>query len=341
MTKELVQQAIDILTSRGKIGKAINTSGENIVFNCPFTANHGGRLEQRTPSFAIHEEGGMWQCFSCGRRAPTIYALYSQLMGISEEEAHNEIGEPRFTANMVLDRLQALKSGVDDLRPLPMEPFPHTVPAYSHPSSANYLRNRNIPEDVAEMANLQYFDGYSLPTFSGKPGMSGKRILFPLEHQAEIVGYSARAISDASWGPKYYRPVTNVNSIIYNPARVSPKTHRYVFVVEGEFSCLACLREKLPTICTFGANVSRRQAEWLVQFDTVIFLYDPDVAGDIGAGKAFNYMNGYTGLRKFILPGVDPADMLPGFGETLRVMAETPQKEVDKLDLLSQSLRAL
>ena len=338
MTKQIVQQAIDMLTSQGKLGKLFNTSGENFIYSCPFTANHSGRTEQRTPSFGIQEETGQWNCFSCHRRGPDIYVLYSALMGISDEEAKNTIGEPKFSANMVLAKLEALRKGEDDLRPRPMEPYPNTVPAYKHHASASYLRQRGVPEWLAEKVGLGYCDEYMLPTFSGKAGMSGKRIIIPLEYEGQIVGYSGRSVFPNSFGPKYYRPVSHVNSMIYAPTNPDPKVVKSIFVVEGEFSLYACLREGLPTACTFGADMSQRQAEYLARFDQVLMTYDPDLAGDIGAAKAYAYLNGFTQVRKLILPGKDPAEMAPGYGSTLMAMANTRPQQHDKLGALKQLL---
>jgi len=342
-TRETVMRTIRELQAKGKLGQAENTSGDNWTFSCPFRHNHGGRVQQGTPSFAIHTEEGLWNCFSkkCGAGGTSIHNLYARLMDVSDDQAKEVLGDEVMPLSALEANLEALRTRQDDF-PTPLGDWPaETKLIHELAECATYLESRNIPRELWAQAELVGFHGERLETFDGK-GVRGTRILMPIYWEGQRVGYSARGIYD--WQkPKYYRPISNVGSCVYNPAKITPYEHDTIFVVEGEFDALVCMREKIPAIATFSAGVNRPQAQFLARFKQVIFLYDPDEAGFIGANKAIEKYKGFfASTRRFDLPaGMDPGDMPSGFGQRLLAMAEKKPSKGQALDSLRAKLEEI
>jgi len=337
-SQELIHQAILTLQNHGVLGKSVSRSGDNLIFNCPFPENHGGRTSQKTASFGIRVDNGKWHCFSCKEGGKSIYSLYASLMKVEEDEALDILGQPVIPYQAVEQALQGLKSPVLS-SPSPMGPYPmNLVGIQSHKEAAAYLHSRAIPEEIWHRAKLSFCPDARMPevlTSKGPSrGVPGRRIVFPLSWEGKVVGYSGRAIDKVS-AIKYYRPVNNINQMVYNPMGYSPEGTKTIFVVEGEIDALASIREGLPTVSTFGADISYAQATWLNQFDLVVFLYDPDDAGRKGLDR---FRERYAGFfprhRVFWLPqGKDPGSMSLGWGKTIEGMLLTPatDKTLDNL----------
>jgi hypothetical protein len=206
----------------------------------------------------------------------------------------------------------------DKPEPELMTDYPAVVDIQASPEAMKYMNDRLIPESL--WCHTMYCPSPRMPEniLSGTSVM-GRRIILPFILPSGKLGYSGRAI-DNNNTPKYYRPVSHVNHCVYNPANVGPGDTNDIWVVEGEFDVLACLREGIPAVSTFSANMSEHQAGFLSMFKRVIFLYDPDTAGRDGVKKALSkyheYLKNYKVL--WLPPELDPGKMPLGFGGTLR-----------------------
>ncbi len=334
MTRETIVAVVRELRQQGHLQEREGVSGENWVFSCPITKNHGGRLRQNTPSFSIHMGTGKWGCFSCHWGSTSVYDLYARLMGMTTAEAQATVG----TMDIPLDDLEAAVNSLgeeDEKIPSPMAPWPETRNIYPGDLADNYLKERKIAQHVWEKAGLEVFSSSArFQTFAGPSSHGGPRLIMPIYYEGQRVGFSARALLPDQVA-KYYRPVNNVNSCIYNPGNIQPDTHPTVFVEEGEFDTLRSLTEEVPAVATFNAWVSVKQAAFLAQFEQVIFLYDPDPAGDAGAIKGLEKYGGFfEKARRFNMPpGMDPGDMPDGFGKRLLAMANRKPADTQITDL--------
>ncbi len=339
--QEIVWDAIKTLQEKGLLSTAVQDSGDNYTMSCPFTDNHGGRREQRTPSFGIHRSTGKWNCFSCHRGGQSVYTLFTALTGTTRVDAELTLGTPKVDTNAVLDALNAFRSG--DPMPEPMTAFPDVVAIADAPEALAYMVNgRGIPQDVLERCGVRYYGKDYMPPRMGElsSGVRGKRIIFDICHGDKVVGYSGRSMGSDE--PKYYRPVRRVNLTIYNPLNVSPQTHNYVVACEGEISCLAAIREGLPAVCTFGADISKAQAAFLAGFQTAFILFDGDDAGRKGYTEACREFGGYANLRPIILPEKeDPASMKPGWGAKVKNLLDKKRPVVDSLAKMTSELETM
>ncbi len=334
------------LQTKRLLGKIEYRSGRNLVFSCPFHANHQGRTKQNTPSFAIHIDTGYWNCFgaTCKRGSKSIYRLFAELSGIPVIQAREAIGEVTVPLSDLQDGINALGEQSSPYTPVSMAPYPKTKKIAEGDMAYKYLLDRNIPVSSWGPAGVELYDSnQNLKTFNPeKRGVPGPRLILPIIYEGACVGYSARALNDAAF-PKYYRPIENIGSCLYNPFNYSPHSVDTIFVVEGEFDVLACHREKIPAVATFSAHVSLKQAAVLARFNQVIFLYDPDPAGSTGAKQAIQRFGGFFDqVRNFSLPnGMDPGDMPVGFGKNILSLAKKGSKNNLTLDRMLSELEGL
>lgn len=339
MSREHVYSTIKKLQEAGHLGRIDHESGNNYVFSCPFTQNHGGRTQQRTPSFGIEIDNGKWNCFSCGAGGQSVNSLYAKLSQVSQETADYVLGTPTTSPDILQELLDTLKSAQEPVEL--MTPYPETVSLKKSILGASYLQNRGIPEWVQEAAGLCFYPKDKMPPLFGEDysAWPGNRIVFPIAQQGKIIGYSARSVKDDGFA-KYYRPVSGIGQVVYCPVEI--KSYDFVCVAEGELSVLACIREGLPCVGLFGSNMSREHAEFLSRFKTVVLLLDNDDAGKKGVTKALTEYASWVNFRVMWLPaGKDPADMQSGWGKHVLLNLQKPMGGVGKIDQLEQMLAGI
>jgi DNA primase len=317
MTRDLVALTIRLLQNQNVLGQENGTMGSNFRFDCPFSANHGGRKKQDTPSFYIHMDDGRFNCFGCKRGGPDVYNLYASLLGITLDDAKRQVGRPE-------NILHSLQMGLDRLNPEEWEPFcktdwPYTVPLSQAPSAQEYLDRRGIPRWLQEKAGLCFCPSdYMPPTPDNKGRVPGKRVIFPIHWKGQRIGYSGRSLQ-ANVDMKYYRPVERINQTVYNPMGYTPENTEEIWPVEGEISSLIAIREGCASVCTWGSDLSMEQAAFLCRFKRVRMMYDPDPAGLGGMKKALDAYAQFMHIATpvYLPPKMDPGDMPPGFGKTV------------------------
>lgn len=316
-SKALVLQTLRTLQADGLIGRIRMETTDNYTLSCPFVHNHGGKKDQRTPSFGIHKINGKWNCFSCGERGSSAYTLFSRLKGVSQNEATYTLGTPQENPDDVLKALQSLNS----LAPTPSlltHPV-KTVPISEEKGALDYMVKRGIPQELLTKCGIKYHTSDKMPDkLDGTPSnVLGHRIIFDILYEDKYVGYSSRTMGSDL--PKYYRPIKNVNMTFYDPTFVRRTQHTHIVVCEGEISTLAAIREGLPAVCSFGAGISRAQMSLLAKFQTVVMLFDGDEAGQKGVKTMVDSFESFANIRPMLLPqGEDPASLKPGWGEKVR-----------------------
>jgi hypothetical protein len=317
-----VLSVIDVIRQAGYLNPPHNTMSRNWIFDCPFTANHGGHSKQNTPSFGIHVGTGKWHCFgaTCLVGGKNIDELHERLIGKLPPELEKLAEQAQ--KGEVLRTIEEIQVDPGFKAPTPQIPLPHPfVPMDPSNSEFNrygqwarlYVEKRHIPLALATKAGLGWASGAYLTGSRTK----GNRIVLPLQWGGKCVGYSARAMDNSE--PKYFRPVNNIKSMVYDPMGifVPGKTIPLVFVVEGEFDCLAASREGLPTVAAFGALLSEAQAAFLsARAIQTILLFDGNAAGRNGMRAAMETFGRRMNIRRLELPDdMDPGEMPLGWGQ--------------------------
>lgn len=215
-------------------------SGDNIRACCPFH-------EETNPSFGIHLETGMYNCFSCGEKGGSLQELYFAL-------------DVPYTFNVVLE---------DDPPIIPVrspwiEFLSHSPCLYDHEDLPyfDYFQSRKIPLETLKEMDVGY--------------IRDRGIVFPIyDLERKFVGWQERRFT----GAKYinYPKSMALHNYLYGESRLREKR---VIVTEGISDCLRFLSIGENAVATFGNKVSATQAKTiLAHTNNVVVAIDNDKYG--------------------------------------------------------------
>jgi hypothetical protein len=329
-----VERVIADLQKAKKLGQPRSRGRRNIMFDCPF---HSPGKRQSTPSFGIEVNTGEWNCYNpgCGRKGPRIQILLSVLTGVPEEEA-NVLVPPTLGATKELRRRLGKDRDPLEGPPRLLAPWPKMKLIYDDADAKAYMAHRRIPPWVWDRLRLQYAHEPRIQSgFKKGPTIGGRRIVFPMVMGSTGIGFMARSIARDPL--EKWRPISSTEEMFYDPLGfvAGGDTWPLVFLVEGEFSLAACVREGLPVICTLGSTVSAWKAAQLQRFDRIVPLFDADAAGRKGRDNLWHHHGAALKGRLVNVPdfpeGHDPASVPPGFGPGLLHYVGKVHKFSDRL----------
>jgi DNA primase len=247
--------------------------GRNLKGLCPF---HG----EKTPSFMVNEELGIYKCFGCGAGGD-VFNFLMAIEGLDFGEALHKLADK---AGVKLPEFKNSETDVKKeliaVNTMAAEYFHYLLTKHEAGEEARkYLKDRKINEKLWETFKI----GFSLPEWDGlskylvnKKGYRGDllvaaglaieggrgvydrfrgRIMFPLLDSAgRIVGFSGRILPELATGDegKYINsPETEIyhkGRMLYgfSNARSAIKKANRVILVEGQ----------LDTISSYGAGIS-------------------------------------------------------------------------------------
>ncbi len=282
----------------------IKKAGKNYRALCPFHT-------EKTPSFFISPEKGIYHCFGCGKSGNAVTFLmdyksmtFPEAVRFLAERAGIEIkGEKEknidtlkileFASNLYHDALISSSRG--------------------RPGRA-YLESRGIEEDTIRAFRLGYAPttGKFLvdaaqkkgtkPELLGKAGLIkddhdkfNKRIMFPVFNTSgRVIGFGSRVIDDGV--PKYMNsPDTEVykksNSLygLYQ-AKGDIRKEGTAILVEGNLDLLTVWQSGVKNVAaSLGTSLTEGQANLLTRYTKkVILFYDSDEAGLKSTRKAID-----------------------------------------------------
>ena len=312
----------------------LKKAGQNYSGLCPFHS-------EKTPSFTVNEEKGVFYCFGCqaggdifkflmlydGLTFPESIERLAERYGIEVSESGgsrrretrrgdlfrlNEKAADWFHARL-LDSTQGAraraylqKRGVDEAlwRRFRLGFAPRGV------SLAGRLRHEGIA--LAEAAEL------GLVVEKGQSGYRDRffdRIMFPItEPGGKVTGFGGRVIDDGK--PKYLNspetPLFHKSALVYGlaQARDGIRSNDRVVVVEGYLDVLALAQFGVTdVVATLGTALTVAHLRLLGRYTpNVIALFDGDAAGRNAAARGFEVFQqaGLWGSAAFLPQGDDP-----------------------------------
>jgi DNA primase len=306
---------------------------------CPFH-------NERTPSFTVDREKGLYHCFGCGAGGDVIHFV-RQMDRLDFPEAVEALAS-RF--GVTIPR-RASRGPRDDRREKLLEAlaaahrFYQAQLAKPGNKAAAYLEQRDVSEDLAKRLSLGFapdsWDALSralMPAFpesllieagllqprpEGKSGSYDRfrdRLLFVLrDERGRPVGFGGRSLSPAN-EPKYLNspesPVFQKKRLLYglSDARDAMRKRDRAVVVEGYFDHLALVAAGVEeTVASMGTALTPEQAAKLRRLaPTVIVCYDGDPAGRAATRGALSHLlaEGFSARVVRLPPGRDPHDVL-------------------------------
>jgi DNA primase len=298
---ELFREAIPTLKQTGRRWKGL----------CPFH-------NERTPSFNVDPEKGLWHCFGGCQTGGDVFAFVMRREGLNFGDALRLLAdragvrleweggsEPDSREQKERDLLRELVEGASA--------FYHESLLSSAEGEAarRVLATRRVSPETVESFRLGYAadrGGYLEKCLKRgvqievllKAGLAvrssagrfhdpmGGRLVFPITDPfGHVVGFGGRVLGDEKSGPKYLNspetPLYNKSRQLYGlfQGRSSLRDRGQAVVVEGYMDVVGCHQASIRTaVAPLGTAFAREQAQLLKRYvKEVILLYDPDEAG--------------------------------------------------------------
>ncbi len=305
---------------------------------CPFH-------NERTPSFTVDRDKGLYHCFGCGAGGDVIHFV-RQIDRLEFPEAVEALAS-RF--GVTIPRRER-RGPRDDRRDRIFEAVTAAERFYRESldrpgnAAAKYLEGRGVPKELWKELTLGYAPdawdsiGRSLsPAFPEsllveagllQPRAEGKgaydrfrhRLLFVVrDERGRAVGFGGRILSPEG-EPKYLNspesPIFSKKRLLYGlfQAREAIRKRDRVVLVEGYFDHMALLRAGVAeTVASMGTALTPEQAERLRRLTgNAVVCYDGDSAGRNATRGALALLlaQGFQAVVARLPEGEDPDDLL-------------------------------
>lgn len=357
-----LRSAADIVEVIGEHTK-LKKAGRSWKGLCPFHS-------ERTPSFTVDRDKGLYHCFGCGAGGDVIHFV-RQIDRMDFPDAVEALAG-RFNVRIPK---RASRGPRDDRREKLLEILGAAQRFYAaelaKPGSraAAYLAQRGVPEELVRRLGLGHApDSWDalLHALSGsaesllaeagliQPRSEGKghydrfrdRLLFVVrDDRGRPAGFGGRALSPGQ-EPKYLNspesPVFIKKRLLYglSEARDAIRRKERVVLVEGYFDHLALLLAGVDeTVASMGTALTLEQTEKLRRLaPRVVVCYDGDSAGRAATRSALTlaFGQGFQARVARMPEGEDPYDVLRGEG-AVALTARIDQAP-DALDWLLQEV---
>jgi DNA primase len=352
---------VEVISEHTRLKKA----GRSWKGLCPFHS-------ERTPSFNVNRDKGLYYCFGCGAGGDVIHFV-RQIDRLDFPDAVEALAQ-RFGVVIPQRRSRGPR---DDRREKLLEAVAAAQRFYAGQlekpgnRAAAYLDERAVPapiwgklglgyapdswESLAKAIGPAYPETLLLEAGLLQPRPEGKgsydrfrnRLLFVLkDERGRPVGFGGRALS-ADAEPKYLNspesPIFLKKRILYglSDAREAIRKHDRAVLVEGYFDHLALLLAGLEeTVASMGTALTPEQAEKLRRLCArVVLCYDGDAAGRNATRGALSLLlaQGLAVQVARLPESQDPYDVLQREGPAS--LAARVEEAPDYLTWLMEDLR--
>jgi len=305
---EEIKQKTDIVALVGERVKLLR-AGRNFRALCPFHS-------ERTPSFMVSPELGIFKCFGCGK-AGDVYTFLKEFDGMEFPEALAYLAKRAGVqlAPFKKDRDFERKERLRGINSLAFQFYHYLLISHAVGKTAlQYLTGRGIRKTAIEMFGLGFapdrWDGlirflvgkkhYTLEEL-GQVGLvvrgRGKiydrfrnRVIFPLRDvRGNVIGFAGRVLpGDEREEGKYinspdtelYHKSEHLYGLHENRSAIKKKDS--AVVVEGELDAISSWQVGLKQVVAVkGTALTEGQVELLRRYTrNVVLALDADVAGD-------------------------------------------------------------
>jgi DNA primase len=355
-----LRSAVDIVEVIGEHTR-LKKAGRSWKGLCPFH-------NERTPSFTVDRDKGLYHCFGCGAGGDVIHFV-RQMDRLEFPEAVEALAG-RF--GVAIPR--RARGPRDDKREKLLEACAAAQRFYAaelaKPKSraAAYLEERGVSPELTLRLGLGHApEGWdnlaralspaypeSLLVEAGllQPGQDGKRaydrfrdrLLFVIrDERGRPIGFGGRALSPEN-EPKYLNspesPIFQKKRTLYglSEARDAMRRRERVVLVEGYFDHLALVSAGIEeTVASMGTALTPEQCEKLRRLvPRVVLCYDGDPAGRAASRSALSllFAHGFSVTVARLPAGSDPHDVLrqEGAGSLAARISEAPDALIWLLD---------
>lgn len=302
---------VDVISGYTQLRKA----GKNFMGRCPFH-------EERTPSFSVSQEKGVYHCFGCGKSG-NMFTFLMDVENISFFEAAKELAAK---ANI---QLEFENEGFDedrnkieilyDINRAAARIYHDNIKGRHGEYAREYLSRREINEDMITKFGLGYAlreknglfqqlkEQFSMDDLMasglfidlGRSEIRDRfrgRLMFPIiSESGKVVGFGGRRVfEDVSEEAKYINSpetkVYNKSKILFglNLTKSSIKQKGFAILVEGYLDLISLYQHGIDnTIASSGTSLTSLHVKILSRYiDEIVILYDSDLAGQNASRRA-------------------------------------------------------
>ena len=281
--------------------------GRNFTALCPFH-------NEKSPSFVVSPERQIWHCFGCGKGGD-CFTFLMEYENLEFLEALRILGKKTGIEikSVSYSGVSQVKDKIFEVNNLASEFYHYVLTSLPQGKVAlEYLeKERKINKALIDSFNIGFAPmGNALSNYltqkkkykqkdlldAGLVYQRGSqvfdffrgRIIFPLtDHRSNVVGFSARILSEDSDGPKY---INTRETAVYHKgemffalskAKEEIKKQGLAVIMEGEFDVISAFKEGITnTIAIKGTALTDMQALLLTRFAPKVALcLDQDAAG--------------------------------------------------------------
>jgi DNA primase len=322
----------------------LKKAGRNYLGLCPFHA-------EKTPSFTVNDERGLFHCFGCGAGG-TVFTFLMRADRLEFPEAVETLAR---RAGVTLpprsERVPggAMRDELIELNDTAQRCFRESLQSARGSAARQYLERRGLCSATVERYGL----GFCPPNGSGlaralagkasstqkavELGLLGRRadgslydrfwgrVTFPIRHgRGHILGFGGRTLGAEH--PKYLNSPESTlfhkGQVLYGlfEARTAVREAERVVIVEGYLDALALVEAGIGySVASLGTALSAAQLRLARRFaPEVVVFFDGDRAGQDAAVRSFTVCAeaGVWGLGAFLPEGFDPDTYVRAKGPT-------------------------
>ncbi|MCS7177244.1 MAG: DNA primase [Candidatus Kapabacteria bacterium] len=305
---EQLRQRVDLVELVGEV-VSLKRVGRNYVGLCPFH-------QEKTPSFFIHPEWGIFKCFGCGKGGnavtfvmeyyrmsfPEAVRFLAERVGLSIPEEEGRDTQRNDLSTLLYKALQVAAEFYHELLFRP-EGAPARAYAYSRGLTTETLRTFKVgyaPDQWDALLQHLRRRGFH-DTVGVEAGLIVQaepqgnrydrfrhRLIFPIyDSIGRVIGFGARRLREEEAGPKYVNSPTTLvydkGKVLYGlyQARDALRSQGYALLVEGYMDVLSLHQAGIrAAVATAGTALTVEQLRLLRRYCRQLFVvYDADRAG--------------------------------------------------------------
>ncbi len=341
--KEEIRDRLDIVEVIGQYVR-LEPAGARFRGLCPFH-------QEKTPSFYVHPERGLWHCFGCGKGGD-LFSFVMESEGLSFPEALRMLAR-RAGVRIETDPQAAARQKRRDLleraNEIARDHFIHTL--FDHPQAEHardYLRSRGFNRRALEnfqvgfaleswddLLNTLAAEGIN-PSIAEEAGLAKagerggyydtfrNRITFPIgDTTGRTIAFGGRTL-DPDNPAKYLNspetPLFRKRRTLYalHLARDTISREKRALIVEGYTDVIALHQAGLQNVVAgLGTALTAQQLDLLGRYaDEVVLIYDADAAGARAALNNLEVVEAAdVSASLVVLPeGMDPDEFVRAHG---------------------------
>ncbi len=346
---------VDVISQYTRLRKA----GKNFMGRCPFH-------EERTPSFSVSQEKGVYHCFGCGKSGN----IFTFVMDIDKVSFFDSVKILADKANIQIEFENEQYDGdknqietIYEINKKAAKYFYDNLMGRDGEYAREYLRQRGIKDDTITKFGLGYalrerdalykkfINEYSREDIAASGLILNiasaetvdrfrGRLMFPIINESSrVIGFGARKLYEEDYNEAKYinspeTKIYNKSKVLYglNLAKNSIKKEGFVILVEGYMDLISLFQNGFENVgASSGTSLTPLQIKILSRYtNEIVIVYDSDLAGQNASRRAIEIIiESGNNVSLVVLPrGDDPDSYIKNNGREKFIEAVQKRQSV-------------